>query len=87
MGAADYGIEQGGGVDSRTLVQIYLAVIQSIMMYGLETWITTPRIGRVLGIFHHRLAHRMTGRQSLRGRDGVWVYPLLEDAMAEAGFQ
>ena len=44
----------------------------------------TPRIGRVLGIFHHRVERKLMGRQPQRGQDGVWVYPpLLEDA----GFQ
>ena len=47
----------------------------------------TSRIGRVLGGFHHRVAHILTWRQPWKGRDGVWVYPLMEDAMAKAGLQ
>ena len=47
----------------------------------------TSRIGRVWGQFHHRVVRRLTERQPWRVRDGVWVYPLLEDAMVEAGFQ
>ena len=46
-----------------------------------------PHIGRVLGGFHHRVDRRLTGRQTWQGRDGVWTYPPLEDAMAEAGLQ
>ena len=45
----------------------------------------TPHIRRVLGGFHHRVALRLTGRQPWRGRDGVWVYPPLEDTTVEAG--
>ena len=75
------------GADARTSGQIYLAVVQLVQLYGSETWVMTPYIGRVLGGFHHRLAHRLTGRQPWRGRDGVWIYPPLEDAMAEAGLQ
>ena len=75
------------GADARTSGQIYLAVVQLVQLYGSETWVMTPYIGRVLGVFHHRLAHRLTGRQPWRGRDGVWIYPPLEDAMAEAGLQ
>ena len=51
------------GADDRALGQIYLAVVQSVMMYGSETWVMTPCIGRVLGGFHHRVACRITGRQ------------------------
>ena len=72
------------GTDDRTLVQIYLEVVQSVMLYVSETWVITPCSGRVWGGFHHRVALRLTGRQPPRGRYGVWVYPLLEDAMAEA---
>ena len=37
-----------------------------------------------LGGFHHRVARRMTGQKLRKGRDRGWVYPPLEDAMAEA---
>ena len=73
------------GTDAWTLGQIYLAVVQSVMMYGSETWVMTPHIGRVLRGFQDRVALRLTGRQPWRGRDGVWVYPPLEDTTVEAG--
>ena len=50
------------GTDAQTLGQIYLAVVESDMIYGSETWVMTPRIGRILGGFHHRLARKLTGR-------------------------
>ena len=75
------------GVDAWTSGQIYLAVVQLVMIYGYETWATKPLIGRGLGGLHHRVDRRLTGRQPQRGRYGVWVYNLLEDAMAEAGLQ
>ena len=55
--------------DARTLVQIYLVVFQSFMLYGLYTWVLTPRIKRVLGGFHHRVACRLTGGQPWIVRD------------------
>ena len=72
------------GADDRTSDQIYLVVVQSVMLYGPETWRITPHIGRVWGGFYHRVACRLAGRQSLQGRDRFWVYPLLEAAMKEA---
>ena len=73
------------GTDAWTLGQIYLAVVQSVMMYGSETWVMTPHIGIILGGFQDRVALRLTGRQPWRGRDGVWVYPPLEDTTVEVG--
>ena len=69
--------------DSRTSGQIYLAVVQLVMIDGSETWVMTPHTGRVLGGFHHRVARRMPWTKPWRGGDGVWVYPPLEDSMLE----
>ena len=63
------------GVNDRTLIHIYLAVVQSVILYGSETWVITLHIGRILCGFHHRAARRLTGRQPWRVRDGIWVYP------------
>ena len=46
-----------------------------------------PPIGRLLGGFHHKVARRMTGKQPRLGRDSLWIYPPLEEAIAEAGLQ
>ena len=75
------------GADDRTSDQIYLVVVQSVMLYGPETWRITPHIGRVWGGLRHRVTLRMTGRQPWKGRDGIWVYPPLEDPMVEVGLQ
>ena len=44
-------------------------------------------IGRDLGVFHHRVARKMIGRQTNRVIDVRWVYPLLVDAMEESRLQ
>ena len=44
------------GVDARTLIKVYVAVVQETFLYGLDTWVMTPHIGRYLGRFHHRVA-------------------------------
>ena len=42
---------------------------------------------RMLGRFHHRVAHRLMGQKPRKRWEGGWVYPPLEDAIAEAGLQ
>ena len=64
--------------------QIYLVIVQSIMLYGLDTWVLTPPMKRVLGGLYHRVSRRLTGRKPHIGRDGGWFYTPLEDAMAGA---
>ena len=75
------------GVDARTLGQIYLVVVQAVLIYGPDTWVLTPHIQRVLGGFHHRVSHRLTRQKLQKVRDGGWFYPPLEYAMAESGLQ
>ena len=45
--------------DARTLVQIYLVVVQAVLIYGSETWVLTPSMKRVFGGFQHRVACRL----------------------------
>ena len=59
------------------LGQIYFVVVQSVILYGSETWVMTQLNSRVLGGFRHRVARRLTGSQPCQGRGGVWTYPLL----------
>ena len=73
--------------DARTLVMLYVAVVQAVILYWSENWVMSPRIVRTLGRFHHRVAHRLTGRQPRRRLDWAWFYPPLAEAMAEAGLQ
>ena len=75
------------GEDVWTSSHIYLAVVQLVLLYGSEIWVMTPCIRMVLGRFRHRVAHRLTGRQPWKRRYRVWIYPPLEDVMAEARLQ
>ena len=75
------------GADKQKLGNIYLAVVQLVLLYGSETWVLKPRMQRVLGGFHHRVDRRLTERQTWKRRYGGYVYSSLEDAMGEAGFQ
>ena len=35
------------GADARTSGIIYVVVVQAVLLYGSETWVMTPHIGRV----------------------------------------
>ena len=51
--------------------RFYLAVVHTILIFGLETWVVTPRMGRILVIFHHSVEIRLLGMQPLRRTDGI----------------
>ena len=48
------------GADNPTLGRTYVAVVQAVLLHGLETWKMAPRIRRVLVGLHHSVAPSMT---------------------------
>ena len=46
--------------EAQTSGKIYLVVVQSVLLYRSEIWVLTLRMQRLLGRFHHRVAHRLT---------------------------
>jgi len=63
----------------------YKAVVQSVLLYGSETWVLTKRILDTLEAFHHRIARQITGTHIFRTRQGVWNYPAPQETLRKAG--
>ena len=49
MGSLVQGVEQGG-CGFPDLADKYVTVVQAVLLYGLEKWMMTLRIGRVGGL-------------------------------------
>ena len=75
------------GSNTRVSVLFYKAVVQAVLLYGLEKWFLTPWMVRTLGAFHHRVDYWITGRQLWRGVDMGWFYPNTEEAMKEVDLE
>ena len=65
---------------------LFKAVVQEVLIFESETWVTTPHMGQALGGFHKRVARRITERHPQSLLDRCWEYPQLEAEMQEAGF-
>jgi hypothetical protein len=73
------------GADSRVCGMFYKAVVQSILLYGCETWNITSQVLSVLEGFHHRVARRLSGKRPFYlPREDQWVYPPIEEALEAA---
>ena len=57
------------------------------MLFGAETWLVNPHMGRVLGGLPDQLARCLIGRLPHQRLDGRWEYTLAEAAREEAGFE
>ena len=75
------------GTKAWTSGTLYKAAVQANLLFGSETWVMTPRIGRILGGFYHRLDHCLAGMNPRNGTAGRWEYPPLEAEMAAAGLE
>ena len=64
----------------------FKAVVQVVILFGLETWVTNPHMGRDLGGFQYMMARRITQRHPQQIQNGIWEYPPppLEEAIREA---
>ena len=74
------------GADPRVCGMFYKAVVQSVLLYGCETWVVTPAILRMLSGFQIRAAWRMAIHNKPRKlNDDTWVYPRSDDVYKEVG--
>ena len=64
----------------RTSGIFYIAVVQVLLLYGLEMWVMSPRIGRTMGGLHHQVVRRQMGKMPQSNMDGTWKYLYLEEA-------
>ena len=56
------------GADVWTLGRIYVAVVQEVLFYRLETWVMTPNIGGGLGIILPQCVPQAYGTETLEGK-------------------
>ena len=71
----------------RTSGRFYVAVVKSVLLFGSEMWVLTPRILRAIGSLHNWVARWISGRMPQRLRNRGWGYPPIEEALENAGLE
>ena len=64
-----------------------MAVVQATLLFGAESWVMSPQIGRTLGGFCRRVDRRMENIQSRRTGAGTCIYPPLDVEMKAVGME
>ena len=72
------------GANPRVSGMFFITLMQSVHVFGAETWVMNPRVRRALGAFQDRVSQWITGRQPRRLLDRVWEYTPPETAIHEA---
>jgi hypothetical protein len=64
----------------------YKATVQTVLLYGSETWVINREILQLLLSFHHSIARRLTGRfpRPIPGTD-EWTHPSIQETLQRAG--
>ena len=71
---------------ARVCGMFYKATVQSVLLFGSETWALTPSTLKRLDGFHVRAARRMTGMLPVYAH-GLWTYPKTSEVLATAGLR
>ena len=61
----------------------YKAVVQTVLLYGSETWVQTDSMDQVLAGFHNRAARRLAGMYP-KLINGQWEQPPVVEALEAA---
>ena len=64
---------------------LYKEVVQSVMLYGRESWGMTWSMLKVLDVFYHQVARRMMGITAQCTTSGEWECPLVDEALETSG--
>jgi hypothetical protein len=76
------------GADPKVSGYFYKAVVQSVLLYGCETWVVSKQILVSLEGFHHQVARRLA-HHTIRPdpNNGEWIYPNAGRSLELAGLQ
>jgi hypothetical protein len=70
----------------RISATFYKATIQTLLLYGSETWVLTDDIIQLLRSFHHGIAQKLTGRHPRPIPDtDDWIYLSIQETLHIAG--
>ena len=61
--------------DDRMSNRLYLAIVHAILLFEAYHWVAKLHTGRVLRIFHHKVAQLIMGNKLRIQDDWVWDYP------------
>ena len=73
------------GADPKTMASFYKAIVQSVLLFGAETWVLSQSMERKLQSFHHRCARFITGQHIRKNDDDTWTCPSSEGVLRAAG--
>jgi hypothetical protein len=73
------------GVESRVKGYFYKAIVQAVLLYGIESWTLPKAKLREFNSFHNRVAHYLCKKHIAQLEDGTWCTPSRKEILEEVG--
>ena len=68
-----------------TMAKFYMAVVQVVLLYGVDAWAITGKNWKKLKSFHNYALRHMTGRHIIKKEGEEWKYPCHADLQWQCG--
>jgi hypothetical protein len=69
------------GANRKVMSVFYRTIIQSVLLFGSETWTLTQRQMQLIASFHNQCARSITRRWNRQDEDGEWHCPDMKETM------
>jgi hypothetical protein len=74
------------GANAKTGI-FYKTLVQSVLLYGSETWVISKQMLRMLKSFRCRCARFITGKHIWQDKEGNWHHPSSKEVLEMAGLK
>ena len=75
------------GAETRVSAMFYRAVVQTVLLFGAETWVLSEATLRNLEGLHIGFLRQITGKKAVQKEDRTWQKVAAEKALEKAGSQ
>ena len=73
------------GAPPKACAMFYKAIVQTVLLFGSETWVITNQMMEKLRGFHYRVASQICRKRPRQLSDGTWVYPSTKEVLTHCG--
>ena len=73
------------GADPKCMAEFYLTIVQSVLLYGADSWCITKGDMNKLNSFHLRAVRYLSGKHICKKNDGEWEYPNHRELLKQCG--
>ena len=73
------------GTNAKTMAKFYITIVQAVLLYGADTWVTSKRNMTRLNSFHKPVVQYLTGKHIRKHDEENWEYPNHDVLLKECG--